>query len=146
MSHLLWRFVNSFGYVSLFPFLLKMVPPSSHELGIILDRIRDSSVSPPFLYLMPFHAPLFSIPHTFLTSHSFPPFLLLIALFQQVYITSCLQLLWTDYGLRSLAKNDSFYNKVISLSPAQKELLLYTFLHVPLSTSSSASPSPSLSL
>jgi mannosyl-oligosaccharide glucosidase len=57
------RFVNSFGYVQLFPFLLKMVPPSSQKLGIILTRLRNTS------------------------------------------------LLWTKYGLRSLAKNDPFYNK-----------------------------------
>ena len=35
------RFVNSFGYVNLFPFVLKLVPPSSEKLGYILNRIRN---------------------------------------------------------------------------------------------------------
>ena len=38
------RFVNSFGYVQLFPFLLKLVPSESQKLGIILAKLRNSSV------------------------------------------------------------------------------------------------------
>ena len=38
------RFVNSFGYVSLFPFLLKLVSPSSEQLGSTLDRLANKSV------------------------------------------------------------------------------------------------------
>ena len=39
------RFVNSFGYVNLFPFLLKLVSPSSEQLGYTLDRLANKSVS-----------------------------------------------------------------------------------------------------
>ena len=38
------RFVDSFGYVQLFPFLLKMVPPDSKKLGLTLNKIRNTSV------------------------------------------------------------------------------------------------------
>ena len=44
-SPLINRFVNSFGYVSLFPFLLKLVSPSSEQLGSTLDRLANKSVS-----------------------------------------------------------------------------------------------------
>lgn len=35
------KFVDEFGYISLFPFLLKIVDPSSPKLAIILDDIRN---------------------------------------------------------------------------------------------------------
>lgn len=57
------QFVNSFGYVSLFPFLLKIVDPNSPKLAKILKDLKDT------------------------------------------------QLLWTDYGLRSLAKTAPLYNR-----------------------------------
>lgn len=43
-SHGYCRFVNSFGYVNLFPFLLKIVSPNSEKLGFILERLRNESV------------------------------------------------------------------------------------------------------
>ena len=59
-----YKFVDTtFGYVSLFPFLLKIVEPESLKLGKILQDLQDP------------------------------------------------QLLWTKYGLRSLAKNSPLYNK-----------------------------------
>ena len=36
--------MDSFGYVQLFPFLLKMVPPDSKTLGLTLNKIRNTSV------------------------------------------------------------------------------------------------------
>ncbi|XP_078588118.1 mannosyl-oligosaccharide glucosidase-like [Branchiostoma floridae x Branchiostoma japonicum] len=57
------KFVNSFGYVSLFPFLLQIVDPKSPKLGKILTDLKNP------------------------------------------------QLLWTKYGLRSLAKTDPLYMK-----------------------------------
>ncbi|XP_014771134.1 mannosyl-oligosaccharide glucosidase [Octopus bimaculoides] len=57
------QFVNSFGYVSLFPFLLKIVNPDSPKLMKILKDLQDT------------------------------------------------QLLWTDYGLRSLARTAPLYNR-----------------------------------
>lgn len=57
------RFVDNFGYVSLFPFLLKLIDADNPKLGKILSDIRNP------------------------------------------------KLLWTDYGLRSLAKTSAYYNK-----------------------------------
>jgi mannosyl-oligosaccharide glucosidase len=57
------KFVDSFGYVNLFPFLVKLLPPDSVQLESVLNQISNES------------------------------------------------LLWTKYGLRSLARNDPFYNK-----------------------------------
>ena len=54
---------STFGYVSLFPFLLKIVEPSSLKLGQILSDLQDPN------------------------------------------------LLWTKYGLRSLARSSPLYNK-----------------------------------
>ncbi|CAD5219396.1 unnamed protein product [Bursaphelenchus okinawaensis] len=53
-----------YGYVSLFPFLLKLLPAESEQLKIILDQLGDP------------------------------------------------ELLWTPYGLRSVAKNCVYYNKM----------------------------------
>ena len=36
-----YQFINSVGYVSLFPFLLEMIEPQSEKLGKTLDQIRD---------------------------------------------------------------------------------------------------------
>ncbi len=58
-----FQFINSIGYVSLFPMLLELVDPDSPKLGAILDQIRDN------------------------------------------------RKLWTNYGLRSLAKDAPLYNK-----------------------------------
>ena len=45
ISHMTtYRFVNSYGYVQLFPFLLKLVPPNSEKLGYILTELRNKSV------------------------------------------------------------------------------------------------------
>ncbi|KAK7479366.1 hypothetical protein BaRGS_00029444 [Batillaria attramentaria] len=57
------QFVNAFGYVSLFPFLLKIINPDSPKLYRILTDLRDPG------------------------------------------------LLWTDYGLRSLARSNRMYNR-----------------------------------
>ncbi len=57
------KFVSAYGYVSLFPFLLKLLHPSSPKLKQILEDLRKP------------------------------------------------ELLWTNYGLRSLAKNDPMYMK-----------------------------------
>lgn len=57
------RFVHHFGYVSLFPFLMHLLPASSPNLKKILQDLNKP------------------------------------------------ELLWTDFGLRSLAKNDAFYFK-----------------------------------
>ncbi len=57
------QFVDSFGYVSLFPFLLKIVDADSPKLGKILTDLKDPN------------------------------------------------LLWTKFGLRSLAKSAPLYNK-----------------------------------
>lgn len=58
-----YQYVNSLGYVSLFPMLLELLEPESPRLGVILDQIRD-------------------VRH-----------------------------LWTNYGLRSLAKSAPLYDK-----------------------------------
>lgn len=58
-----YQFVNAFGYVSLFPFLLKIVQPTSPKLFKILTDLKDPG------------------------------------------------LLWTSYGLRSLAKSGHLYNR-----------------------------------
>ena len=57
------RFVPDFGYVSLFPMLMKILPVNSPKLGILLDKLKSTN------------------------------------------------LLWTRYGLRSLAANSRFYQK-----------------------------------
>ena len=57
------QFVDSFGYVNLFPFLLRIVDTDSLKLEIILKQLKDPN------------------------------------------------LLWTKYGLRSLAKSAPMYNK-----------------------------------
>ena len=57
------QYVDAFGYVSLFPFLLRIVDPQSIKLQKILMDLRDP------------------------------------------------QLLWTDYGLRSLARSNKLYNR-----------------------------------
>ncbi|XP_055935515.1 mannosyl-oligosaccharide glucosidase-like [Argiope bruennichi] len=57
------QFVDNFGYISLFPFILKMVDAESPKLNKILSDIRNPN------------------------------------------------LLWTDYGLRSLAKTSPYYLK-----------------------------------
>jgi len=57
------RFVGEFGYISLFPFLLRILNPHSAKLGVILKDIRDPAK------------------------------------------------IWTNYGLRSLSKSASMYNK-----------------------------------
>ncbi len=58
-----YQYVDSFGYVSLFPFLLRIVEPDSIRLGKILSDLRDPN------------------------------------------------LLWTKFGLRSLAKSAPLYHK-----------------------------------
>ncbi|KAK6185793.1 hypothetical protein SNE40_007946 [Patella caerulea] len=58
-----YQFVNSFGYVSLFPFLLKIVEPSSPKLFSILNNIKNPNM------------------------------------------------LWTDYGLRSLSRSAKLYKR-----------------------------------
>ena len=57
------QYVNSMGYISLFPFLLKIVNHDSPKLGQILTDLRDP------------------------------------------------QTLWSNFGIRSLAKNAALYNK-----------------------------------
>ncbi|CAF0833560.1 unnamed protein product [Brachionus calyciflorus] len=57
------QFVNSVGYVSLFPMLLELIDPQSDKLGHVLDQLRDP------------------------------------------------KMLWTNFGLRSLAKNAPLYDK-----------------------------------
>jgi mannosyl-oligosaccharide glucosidase len=56
-----YGYINSVGYVSLFPFLLEIVDPDSQKLDVILDQIKNPA------------------------------------------------LLWTKYGLRSLAQNAPLY-------------------------------------
>lgn len=56
-----FKFVNNFGYVSLFPFLLKIIKPENAKLGKILKDMRDPN------------------------------------------------LMWTNYGLRSLSKKSPLY-------------------------------------
>ncbi|ESO96854.1 hypothetical protein LOTGIDRAFT_214385 [Lottia gigantea] len=58
-----YQFVNSFGYVSLFPFLLKIVNPTSPKLFTIMNNIKNPNM------------------------------------------------LWTDYGLRSLSRNARLYKR-----------------------------------
>lgn len=58
-----YQFVNTIGYVSLFPLMLEIIEPQSDKLSIVLDQIQDA------------------------------------------------KLLWTKYGLRSLAKNSLYYEK-----------------------------------
>jgi mannosyl-oligosaccharide glucosidase len=58
-----YQFINSYSYVSLFPFLLQILEPNSENLGQILTDLRDPN------------------------------------------------LLWTNYGLRSLARSAPLYNK-----------------------------------
>lgn len=38
------QFVNSYGYVSLFPFLLQILPADSHELGQVLQDLKGSDL------------------------------------------------------------------------------------------------------
>lgn len=57
------RFIDNFGYVSLFPFLLKIIEPDNPKLGKVLTDLRNP------------------------------------------------KLLWTNYGLRSLARNSPYYMK-----------------------------------
>jgi len=40
INHKIFQFINSIGYVSLFPMLLELVDPDSPKLGAILDQIR----------------------------------------------------------------------------------------------------------
>lgn len=58
-----YKFINSSSYISLFPFLLQILKPTSENLGHILTDLRDPN------------------------------------------------LLWTSYGLRSLARNAPLYGK-----------------------------------
>ena len=57
------KFIPVYGYISLFPFLIKLLDPTSPKLKQILDDLRRP------------------------------------------------ELLWTEFGLRSIAKNDAFYMK-----------------------------------
>ena len=54
--------VDEFGYVSLFPFLLQLIEPTSRNVGVLLSKLRDP------------------------------------------------ELIWSNFGLRSLAKSSSYYN------------------------------------
>lgn len=36
-----YKYVDSIGYVSLFPFLLELLSPHSHNLGKVIDQLRD---------------------------------------------------------------------------------------------------------
>lgn len=58
-----YQYLDTFGYVSLFPFLLKIVQPDSPKLYKILTDLKKPN------------------------------------------------LLWTDYGLRSLSRNDKLYGR-----------------------------------
>lgn len=58
-----YQYVNSIGYVSLFPLILELIDPKSENLGLVLDQLRDP------------------------------------------------KLLWSNFGIRSLAKNAPLYDK-----------------------------------
>ena len=41
---LFFRFIDSFGYVNLFPLLMQLIPPNSPQLGYTLQHLRNESV------------------------------------------------------------------------------------------------------